>query len=97
MEHVTEYVKKLFLSVYWVCKWRKGVREHLQTCLQAPGTIPMHDHGQIHYILQWISAKKNESMVFGTLKKTLLHVCSTTSAPNMNTELQELREISLFS
>ena len=40
----------------------------LQMCLQTLGTIP---HGQIHYILQWISAffKTPGSMAFGTFKK----------------------------
>ena len=36
--HMVEYDKKLFLSIQWVCKWRRGARKHLQTCLQAFGT-----------------------------------------------------------
>ena len=46
--HMVEYDKKLFLSIQWVCKWRRGARKHLQTCLQAFGTT-LRDH--LHYNL----------------------------------------------
>ena len=45
---MVEYDKKLFLSIHWVCKWRRGASKHLQTCLQASGTTS-HDH--LHYNL----------------------------------------------
>ena len=53
--HVVGYAKKSILGVYWVCKWRKGVRKHLQTCFQASDTIR---HGHSHYFFQWICPQK---------------------------------------
>ena len=57
--HMVEYDKKLFLSIQRVCKWHRGARKHLQTCLQASGTTP---HDYLHYILygfvRWRDQKK---------------------------------------
>ena len=60
VEDMIEYAKKSFLSVYWVCKWRKGTKKHLQMCLQAPDTIP---RGQIDYFLYWISDTKKKTFL----------------------------------
>ena len=66
--HVVGYVKKTILTLSWVCKWRKGVRKHLQTCL-ASDTIR---HGHSHYFIQWICAQKtHDSRVFCSLKKRI--------------------------
>ena len=48
-------VRKLFLSVSWVSRWRKYVRKHLQTRLRGPCTIL---HTQNDYFLHWILDKK---------------------------------------
>ena len=68
---VRAHGRVLFLSIQWVCKWRRGARKHLQTCLQAFGTT-LRDY--LHYnlygfVLWWY--KKN-TQGFGPLKKTLL-------------------------
>ena len=53
---MVDYVRKLFLSVSWVSRWRKYARKHLQTHLRGPCTIL---HTQNDYFLHWILDKKN--------------------------------------
>ena len=73
---MVDYVKKLFLSVSWVCRWRKYVRKHLQTHLRGPCTIL---HTQSDYFLHWIWDKKtHDPGISCTLKKTVPIIMSTT-------------------